>query len=273
MFCLVWVLIGSIFCTPCLAHGERMRIATTTSVEESGLLAALIPTFERAFAVRVNVIATGTGRALELGKNGDVDLVLVHAPELEERFVAEGYGVERRVLMENDFVIVGPPSDPAGVRQAKSAAEAFRRIAAGGYPFVSRGDGSGTHQREVYLWRVTGMRGVGRWYIEAGRGMGEVLMMAEEKGAYTLADSATYTVFKGEGRVDLPILFAGDPAMRNPYAVIAINPVRHPEVNYRMAQAFIDWLTSAEGKKIIFSFGRDRYGAPLFYPVRIKGVK
>jgi tungstate transport system substrate-binding protein len=249
----LWIVLaaGAIALGACRRAGERLRIATTTSVEASGLLGALLPAFEKSSGIPVETIAVGSGKALKLAENGDVDAVLSHAPDLEEAFVRSGFGRERRVVLENDFVIVGPPEDPAGVRGCRSAASAFARIAASGAGFVSRGDESGTHQKEKQLWRAAGASPAAG-YVSAGLGMGEVLLLADEKRAYTLVDRATLAAFRR--RIELAELFEGDPALRNPYSVIAVNPMRHPHVHSSAAAAFTDWLASAEGQAAIAAF-------------------
>ncbi len=262
-----------LFLTPALSAGERLKLSTTTSTENSGLLYELLPPFEKQFNVKVDVISVGTGKALELGKNGDADVVLVHARDLEDQFVADGYGVNRRDVMHNDFVIIGPGADPAGINKAKTAAEALKSIAKKKASFVSRGDKSGTHNKELSIWQEAKVKPSGSWYIESGRGMGEVLIMAHEKGAYTLTDRGTYLAFQKEGKIDLPILFEGDPTLFNPYGIIAVNPDRHPSVNYIMAMALIGWVTSPEGQRIIAVYGKGKYGDPLFYPDAIKSPK
>jgi len=241
---------------------ERLRLSTTTSTENSGLLKVLLPPFEKANGVHVDVIAVGTGKALKLGESGDVDVVLVHDPGLEEAFVAAGFGVDRRPVMHNDFVIVGPGDDPAGIRGAASAAEAFQRLGAGKAPFVSRGDESGTHQKEKALWKAAGTRPEGAWYLEAGQGMGEVLQMANEKRGYALCDRGTFIAY--ERKVELAVLSEGDPRLFNPYSVIAVNPARQPHVRYDLARKFIDYLTGPEGQKAIGGFQLE--GKQLFFP-------
>lgn len=240
----------------------RLRLATTTSTEHSGLLAVLNPAFEKEHGVQVDVIAVGTGKALKLGENGDVDVVLVHAPEAERAFVEAGHGVARRPVMHNDFVIVGPPEDPAGVRRAASAAKALARIAAAGATFISRGDDSGTHQKERALWSAAGIEPRGGWYLAVGQGMGAVLQIAGDKRAYALTDRGTWLVYRG--RFELPILLEGDPALYNPYHVIAVNPERHPHVAYDLAKKYIDFLVGPEGQRLIgqFRVGGER----LFHP-------
>jgi len=258
---------------PLFAAEGRLKLSTTTSTENSGLLYDLLPPFEKRFNVKVDIIAVGSGKAIKLGENGDADVVLVHERDFEDKFVADGYGVNRRDVMHNDFVVIGPTADPAGVSKAKTAAEAFKLIAKKRATFVSRGDKSGTHSKELSLWRKAGAKPAGSWYMESGMGMGEVLIMAYEKGAYTLTDRGTYLVFQKEGKINLPILFEGDPTLFNPYGIIAVNPARHPSVNYVMAMALIGWVTSQEGQRIIADFGKEKYGSPLFFPDAIKSPR
>ena len=258
---------------PLFAAEGRLKLSTTTSTENSGLLYDLLPPFEKRFNVKVDIIAVGSGKAIKLGENGDADVVLVHERDFEDKFVADGYGVNRRDVMHNDFVVIGPTADPAGVSKAKTAAEAFKLIAKKRATFVSRGDKSGTHTKELSLWRKAGAKPAGSWYMESGMGMGEVLIMAYEKGAYTLTDRGTYLVFQKEGKINLPILFEGDPTLFNPYGIIAVNPARHPSVNYVMAMALIGWVTSQEGQRIIADFGKEKYGSPLFFPDAIKSPR
>jgi tungstate transport system substrate-binding protein len=244
------------------AQTGRLRLSTTTSTENSGLLAVLLPPFEAKTGLKVDVIAVGTGQALKLGEAGDVDVVLVHARELEDRFVADGYGVNRRDVMHNDFIIIGPASDPAGVRGMKDAAAALKRIADRGAVFVSRGDNSGTHVKEQSLWAAAGIKPSGRWYREAGQGMGPVITMTNDLQGYTLADRGTYLSMKD--KVDLPILVEGDPRLFNPYGIIALNPDRFRHVAYFEAMELIAWMTSVEGQKIIGDYKVE--GEVLFFP-------
>ncbi len=244
---------------------ERLRLATTTSTENSGLLNVLLPPFEEELHLKVDVIPVGTGQALKLGETGDVDVVLVHDRKAEEEFVEKGFGVNRRDVMYNDFIIIGPASDPAKIKDVREAKEAFGRIASGKALFVSRADNSGTHQKEMDIWEKAGIRPSGRWYLEAGKGMGEVLTMANEKRAYTLADRGTYLAYSG--KIDLPILSEEDPLLYNPYGIIAVNPVRHPHVKYVRAMALIGWVTSPEGQRIIGEY--KKFGEVLFHPLAI----
>ena len=239
-----------------------IRLATTTSTENSGLLEALLPAFEKQTGYRVHVIAVGTGKALRMARDGDVDVVLVHAPKAEQAFVKEGHGEKRYPVMHNDFVLVGPPADPAGVRSATSAADAFRRIAAVGALFVSRGDDSGTHKKELSLWRAAGIQPHDAWYREAGQGMGKVLQMADEMGAYTLTDRGTWLAMKDHLR--LALLYQGDAGLFNPYHIIPVNPARHPRVNHAGALALVQWLTGSEGQARIAAFRKE--GQQLFVP-------
>jgi tungstate transport system substrate-binding protein len=248
------------------ANEREIRLATTTSTENSGLLGWLLPVFEKQSGYVVRVISVGTGAALKIGANGDADLVLVHARAAEDKFVAAGFGVDRRDVMYNDFVLAGPKADPAAVRSLRRADEAMRQIAARGQRFVSRGDDSGTHQMELALW---GAAGVPKWtgYLAAGRGMGEVLTMASELRAYTLTDRGTLASMRNT--LELAIVLEGDSALANPYGIIAVNPARHPHVNARGARALIDWMTSPDGQRRIAEYRVN--GEPLFFPVAGKG--
>jgi tungstate transport system substrate-binding protein len=227
------------------AESDRLLLATTTSTENSGLLSVLLPPFEKQSGIKVDVIAVGTGRALKMGENGDVDMVMVHAREAEDEFVSKGFGVYRKDLMYNDFVILGPPHDPALLKEAASSADAFEKIARAQAVFISRGDNSGTHMKER----------------RAGQGMGAVITMAEEMRAYTLSDRGTYLFRKAD--LSLVTLFEGDPALFNPYGVIAVNPERHPHTNFKAAKMLIDWLLTDEAQNIISSYTVG--GRPLFY--------
>jgi len=241
---------------------QSVKMATTTSTDNTGLLAALLPPFTAKYGIQVKVIAVGTGRAIKHGENGDVDLILVHAREAEDRFVTEGYGVNRRDVMHNDFVVIGPAADPAGIKGRPDAPAALAKIAAARSFFVSRGDESGTHKKEMRLWETAGVDPAGDWYLSAGRGMGAVLIMADEKGAYTLTDRGTYLAFAD--KLELTVLVEGDRRLHNPYGVIAVDPARHPHVRYVEAMALVGWLTSPEGQGIIGRFRRG--GEILFHP-------
>ncbi|NJL96058.1 MAG: solute-binding protein [Anaerolineae bacterium] len=252
---LALVLPGAALTTAQQDEPARLILATTTSTEDSGLLEFILPVFEEQFNADVDVIAVGTGQALELGCNGDADVVLVHARAREDAFVEEGCGTERYDVMYNDFVLVGPADDPAGIAELPSAVEAFLAIQASESLFVSRGDNSGTHSKELSIWAAAGLEGApsGDWYIEAGQGMGDVLNMSNELFAYTLADRATYIALEAAG-LDLAIVYEGDPILFNPYGVIPVNPARFPEINAELAQQFADWLTSVEAQTLIASF-------------------
>jgi tungstate transport system substrate-binding protein len=240
---------------------EHLRLATTTSTDNSGLLAELLPPFEQANDCKVDVIAVGTGKAIKLGETGDVDVVLVHARGKEDRFVAAGYGIDRRDVMYNDFVLLGPADDPAGVKELTDIAAAMGRIAARQLAVVSRGDDSGTHSREKQLWKTAGVVPSGAWYLEAGRGMGEVIVMAGERQGYTLSDRGTYLAFKE--KTPLRIVVEGDQRLFNPYGVIMVNPRKHPHVKVELARKFLDYLTSDQAKALITGFRRG--GDQLFY--------
>lgn len=248
-----------------LAEFDRsgiVRLATTTSTENSGLLDELLPRFEEASGYRVHVIAVGTGKALRMGRDGDVDLVLVHAPAAEQRFVDQGFGEQRLPVMFNDFVLVGPHADPAGLGQAANAADALGRIAASQTPFVSRGDDSGTYKKERSLWKQADLIPAGAWYREAGQGMGKVLQMADEMDAYTLTDRGTWLTYRDKSR--LKVTFEGDEGLFNPYSIIEVNAVRYPELNHRGAQALIGWIRGTEGQEAIAAFRKS--GEQLFTP-------
>jgi len=239
-----------------------LRLATTTSTDNSGLLREILPKFEAASGLKVQVISVGTGKAMKLGENGDVDALLVHSRPDEDRFVAQGFGVNRRDVMYNDFIVAGPKADPAGVRGMKDVIAAFRRIVEAGATFVSRGDDSGTDKMEKAYWKDVGRRPEHRQYLAAGQGMGEVLTMSANLGAYTLSDRATYGAYRA--RLGLEILVEGDAKMFNPYGVIAVNPVRYPDANYKGAMQFVEWITSPEGRRAIVGFKVN--GEQLFFP-------
>ncbi len=248
------------------AEPQVLRIATTTSTDNTGLLKILHPPFEKKYEVRIDVIAVGTGKALRLGKNGDVDLVFVHAPGAELKFTDEGHGVDRSPVMHNDFVIVGPKADPAGLGKATSMSDAMHKLASSGESFVSRGDDSGTHKKELGLWNAASINPEGAWYLSAGQGMGAVLQIANDKQAYALTDRGTYIALRD--KLESVVVYEGAEELFNPYHVIAVNPERHPHSNYAMAKNYTAYLQSAEGQGIIRDF-RMR-GEPLFIPDVIK---
>ena len=249
-----------------LGAGPRfITLASTTSTENSGLLGHLLPRFLAATGIEVRVVAVGTGQALRIARNGDADVLLVHHRPSEEAFVAEGHGVARHEVMINDYVIGGPRADPAGIAGNSSAVAAFARIAATQAPFVSRGDDSGTHKKEMALWTAAGIdpaAASGAWYREVGAGMGATLNIAAAMPAYLLSDRGTWVSFRNKG--DLKLLVEGDPPLFNPYGVILVNPDRHPHVKATEGQAFIDWMLSDEGQAAIASFRVD--GQQLFFP-------
>jgi tungstate transport system substrate-binding protein len=244
---------------------QSLILATTTSTADAGLLDFILPTFEEQFKVKVDVIAVGTGQALQLGRDGNADVLLVHARSSEDEFMAAGDGVRREDVMYNDFVLAGPESDPAGIAGLTEAGKAFAQIADAQAPFVSRGDESGTHSKEKSVWAAVGIEPAGDWYISAGQGMGAVLTMADEQQAYTLSDRATYLALTLEG-TELKILVEGDPILFNPYGVIAVNPDKGPQIKNDLANTFIDWLISVPTQELIGTFGVDKFGAPLFTP-------
>ncbi len=247
------------------AEERRLILATTTSTQDSGLLDYILPEFEARSNIKVDVIAVGTGQALKLGEDGNADVLLIHAPSKEDAFMQAGHGVCREGVMYNDFVIVGPASDSAGIRGLTTAVEAFAKIAQSQSPFISRGDESGTHAKEMKIWEVVGILPKGRWYISTGQGMGAVLTMADEQQAYTLSDRATYLVHTLEG-IELEILVKADPFLFNPYSVIAVDPDKGSHIQADLAQAFIDWLISVPTQEMIGQFGVTEFGAPLFIP-------
>lgn len=251
--------------TPKPAEPQKLILATTTSTADSGLLDYLLPDFEAQYNARVEVIAVGTGQAITLGEDGNAGVLLVHARAREDAFMDAGHGVRREDVMYNDFIIVGPASDPAGIKGMKKAPKALAKIAEAGAPFVSRGDDSGTHTKEKAIWAEAGIEPAGDWYISAGQGMGAVLTMADEQQAYTLSDRATYLARTLEG-IELDILVEGDPILFNPYGVIAVNPAKSPQINNELANQFIDWLVSLPTQEKIGQFGVAEFGAPLFTP-------
>ncbi|GIW52825.1 MAG: tungsten ABC transporter substrate-binding protein [Gemmatimonadales bacterium] len=247
-----------------LAAQRDLVLATTTSVRDAGLLDALLPPFERESGRRVKVVAVGSGQAMELGRRGEADIFILHDPRGEEAFVREGYGVERAPLMYNEFVLAGPPSDPAGVRSLSNAAKALVAIASAGAQFVSRGDRSGTHIKELELWRRAGIEPRGSWYLESGQGMGATLQIANELQAYVLTDIGTFLAHRYP--LDLEILVSGDTALFNPYHVVLANPERFPWVDFEGARALREYLLSERAQRAIGAFGRDRFGRSLFNP-------
>jgi tungstate transport system substrate-binding protein len=250
---------------PAHAADSFITVASTTSTEQSGLFRHILPIFEQKTGIRVRVVALGTGQALDMGRRGDADVVFVHDEGAEEKFVAEGYGVKRLPVMYNDFVLIGPKSDPAGVKGGKDITEAFRKIRTAQAPFVSRGDKSGTHAAELRLWKIAGIEmpaAKGPWYRETGSGMGPALNTASSMNAYILADRGTWLSFKNRG--DLAILVEGDQRLFNQYGVILVNPARHKHVKEDMGRSFINWIVSPEGQRAIAAYKVG--GEQLFFP-------
>lgn len=244
---------------------EKLILATTTSTEDSGLLDYLLPDFESEFNCEVEVVAVGTGQAIQLGVDGNADVLLVHDRAKEDRFMQDGDGVRREDVMYNDFIILGQEEDPAGIQDSTSAVDAFTKISESQATFISRGDDSGTHGKEKKIWAAAGIEPAGDWYISAGQGMGAVLTMADEMKAYTLSDRATYLARTLEG-TNLVILTEGDPLLFNPYGVIAVNPAKSATINAELAQKFIEWIVSVPVQSKIAEFGKDQFNQSLFTP-------
>ncbi len=245
-----------------------ITLATTTSAQDSGLLDVLLSDFEKQSGIKVKVIAVGSGQALELGRRGDADLLLTHSPEDEKKFVQEGWGLSCRPLMHNDFIIAGPVGDPAGIHSSKKVVDALRRIAEKRCVFISRGDESGTHKKELTLWKACGVHPEGTWYVSSGTGMALSLRMAHEKRGYVMTDRGTYLSHKNE--VDLEICFEGDELLLNKYSLMLVNPGRHAHVHHSEAVMFADYLFSPQGQELIRTFGIDQHGEPLFVPETIE---
>lgn len=264
LLCASLVLMAAAISPPASAQ-KFITVASTTSTEQSGLFRHILPLFQKQTGIEVRVVALGTGQALDMGRRGDADVVFVHAKSAEEKFVAEGYGVKRLPVMYNDFVLVGPKSDPAKVEGGKDILEALRKIKAAAAPFVSRGDRSGTHMAEIALWKQAGVdiaTARGRWYRDTGQGMGPALNSAASMNAYVLADRGTWISFKNRG--ELAILVKGDKRLFNQYGVILVNPEKHPHIKRGMGQTFIDWIVSPDGQKAIAGYKIG--GEQLFFP-------
>ncbi|MGB9666358.1 MAG: substrate-binding domain-containing protein [Candidatus Cryosericum sp.] len=246
---------------------QSMILATTTSTYDSGLLNFLIPIFEKSNHVNVKIISVGTGQAIATGRKGDADVLLVHARAQEDQFMADGFGLFRDDVMYNDFIIIGPASDPAGIKGMTDATAAFTKLAASGSTFISRGDNSGTNTKENDIWKSAGIKPAGNsWYVSAGQGMGEVLMMADQKQAYTLTDRATYLSYENSGKIHLPILVQGSQGLLNRYGLMPVNPAKYPSVKVDLAVRFADFMTGLPGQELIKSFGVEQYGQSLFFP-------
>ena len=262
---LIAIAAGVVFATSSFAQDKSILVASTTSTQDSGLFGHLLPLFKAKTGIDVRVVAQGTGQAIDTGRRGDADVVFVHAKAAEQKFLAEGFGVKRYPVMYNDFILVGPQGDPAGIKGSKDIVAAFKTLKDNGIAFISRGDKSGTHQAELNLWRVAGIdiaKEKGPWYKEIGQGMGAALNSASASSAYVLADRATWLSFKNKG--DLVIAVEGDNRLFNQYGVILVNPEKHPSVKKELGQQFIDWLVSAEGQKAIADYKIN--GEQLFYP-------
>jgi tungstate transport system substrate-binding protein len=253
---------------PAFAAGPAQKnliLATTTSTQDSGLLDILNPLFEKKTGYFVKTISVGSGQAMAMGQKGEADVLLVHSPEAEKKFMADEFGVDRLLVMHNDYIVLGYSADPAAIKSAKTTPEAFKKIAAAGALFLSRGDNSGTHSKEKGVWKAAVINPVGqKWYQETGLGMGQTLNVANEKNGYTLADRGTYLTLKKN--LSLAILKEGDPILLNIYHAIGVNPVKWPKVNTAGAKAFSDFMISSEVQAIIKTFGVDKYGSPLFFP-------
>jgi tungstate transport system substrate-binding protein len=246
--------------------GYRIKCASTTSTQNSGLFDYFLPILKQNTGIQVDVVAVGTGEAIEIGKRGDADVLFCHAKEQELKAVEEGYFVNRQDVMYNDFVIIGPPDDPLKIKGMKSTEEAFKKIAAQGAVFISRGDKSGTHTKELAIWKTAGISPKGqKWYLEVGQGMEKTQLIANEKKAYTLTDRGTWLATKEKDKLEMVIVLEDDPILFNQYGVMAVNPQKHPQAKYKEAKQFIDWLISPEGQKAIGGF-KDKHGNQLFTP-------
>ncbi len=256
----------SLVLTACTTNQTKdLLLVSTTSTQDSGLLDVLLPAFTAQSGYRVRLVATGSGQALKIGEQGNADVILLHSPDAEKEFVADGFGIDRRLVMHNDFVIVGPPSDPASLRTKPTLDSAFESIYSSASTFVSRGDESGTHVKELAIWKNVGLDPQGQtWYLETGQGQGNTLSIASEKGGYALVDRGTFLAYKAN--LDLEILYEGDPFLLNIYHVLTVNPEKWDSVNLEGAKAFADFVTSPEGQRIIGEFGVKEYGQPLFFP-------
>lgn len=247
------------------AQSKVVILTTTTSTQDSGLLDVLVPLFEKQTGYTVKTVAVGTGQALALAARGEADVTLAHAPSLEKKYVEDGKLLNRRLVMSNDFVVVGPPADPARIKGTTRATEALRRIAAARARFVSRGDNSGTHTLELALWKQAGVAPAGDWYVESGQGMGQTLTIANDRQAYALTDRATLLAFAR--RVELPIMVEGDRPLVNLYSVLEVNPANGPRVNAAGGQAFAEFMVAPATQALIRTFGVERFGQPLFVPL------
>lgn len=263
----IFLLIGLMIISTACQKGPKnpdLILATTTSTQDSGLLDVLIPAFEKDSGYKVKVVAVGSGAALQMGQQGNADVLLVHSPTAEKTYMDGGFGIDRRLVMHNDFIIVGPSADPAGIKGTTTALDAFTKIANAQATFISRGDQSGTNTMELNLWKKASITPQGGWYVESGQGMGATLQIASEKSAYTLTDRATYLA--NQSTLSLAILVEGDTALLNVYHVITVNPAKWPKINQAGAKAFADYLVSKKGQDLIGKYGVDKYGQQLFIP-------
>ena len=266
------MLVGVAAVAPAGAQQKNIILATTTSTQDSGLLDVLIPMFEKKTGYFVKTIAVGSGQAMAMGEKGEADVLLVHSPAAEQKFMAGGYGVNRRLVMHNDFIVVGPPADPAKIKGTKSAAEAFKKVASTDSLFMSRGDNSGTNAQEKAIWKAANINPEGqKWYQQTGLGMGQTLSVAAEKKAYTLTDRGTYLAMKKQ--LGLDILCEGDAILLNIYHVIEVNSAKWPKVNAAGGKAFADFMVSPETQGVIKTFGVEKFGSPLFFPDAGKKVE
>lgn len=269
---LVILLVSGISGTLQAAEQKTVILATTTSTQDSGLLDVLIPMFEKKTGYFVKTISVGSGQAMAMGAKGEADVLLVHSPAAEQKLVADGFGINRRLVMHNDYIIVGPPDDPAAIKGIKSTREAFKKIAATNRLFLSRGDNSGTHSKEKDVWKSAGInQEKERWYQQTGLGMGQTLNVAAEKKGYSLTDRATYLALKKN--LGLDILNEGDSILLNIYHVIEINPAKWPKTNIPGGKAFADFMVAQDTQGVIKTFGVDKFGAPLFFPDAGKKVE
>jgi tungstate transport system substrate-binding protein len=272
---IIWtaVILSGVFGSPSVWGAEKnIILATTTSTQDSGLLDVLIPIFEKKTGYVVKTIAVGSGQAMAMGQKGEADVLLVHSPDAEKAFVADGNGINRRLVMHNDYIVVGPPADPAKIKGMKSTVEVFKKIASSNSLFISRGDNSGTHSKEKAIWKIANVKYEGeKWYQQTGLGMGQTINVASEKRAYTLADRGTYLALKK--RLGLDILAEGDAVLLNIYHVIEVNPAKWPKVNAGGGKAFADFMVSKEVQGIIKTFGVEKFGSPLFFPDAGKKVE
>lgn len=270
---LIFLIAAGIFFLP-LAAGcqnksageEKLLLATTTSTQDSGLLDVLLPVFEKEHGIKVKVVAVGSGQAIKMGEKGEADVLLVHSPEAEKEFIEKGWGVKRHPVMKTRFVLAGPKDNPARIDEKDDIITALKKIAEKESFFVSRADNSGTHVKELALWQEAGIKPAGNWYMQTGQGMGETLLIADEKGAYVLTDEPTYLNFCKKGKIGLKVWIEGDERLFNSYSVIAVNKEKNPHVNYEGAEKFIRFITGPEGQGLIREFGTKEYGKSLFVP-------